>query len=116
MAIKTTNQLGSIVINDSVLAAIAGLAAVECAGIVGMSSLNAAEGIAELLKRESVTRGVKVTANNETVQIDLHVIIEYGVSMRAVAENVIDAVKYSIESLTGLRVDKVNVLIQGVRV
>ena len=116
MSIKTTTSLGSISITDNVLASIAGLAAVECAGIVGMSALNAVEGIYELLKRENVTKGVRVVTNENSVQIDLYVVIEYGVSMVAVAQNVIDAVKYNIESQTGLRVDKVNVLIQGVRV
>ena len=90
MAIKTSNELGSIAIADTVLATIAGLAAMQCAGIVGMASQGAAEGIAELLKIESLTKGVKVISDG--------------------------TVKYSIESMTGLIVDGVNVYIKGVRV
>lgn len=116
MAIKTVNELGSIAISDNVLATIAGLSAMQCAGIVGMASQGAAEGIAELLKIESLTKGIKVYSDGDTLQVDLNVIVEYGVSMVAVADNVIDTVKYNIESMTGLRVDNVNVFIKGVRV
>ncbi len=116
MAIKTTNQLGTITISDTVLATIAGLAACDCAGIVGMSASSTAEGIAELLKRDSLTKGIKVIANEESVKFELHVIIEYGVSMVAAAHNVIEAVKYAVENQTALKVENVDVLIQGIRV
>lgn len=116
MAIKSVNDLGSITISDSVLATIAGIAACDCAGIVGMSASNTAEGLAELLKRESLTKGIKVTCGADSVKFELHVIIEYGVSMVAASHNVIEAVKYAVESQTGLRVESVDVLIQGIRV
>ncbi len=116
MAIKTANQLGTITVSDTVLATIAGIAACDCAGIVGMSASTTAEGIAELLKRESFTKGIKVISSTDSVRFELHVIIEYGVSMVAAAHNVIEAVKYAIESQTGLKVEKVDVLIQGIRV
>lgn len=116
MAFKTTNELGTITVSDQVLATIAGLSAVSCAGVVGMASTSAAEGIAELLKIDNVTKGIKVITEDRDIQIDLHVIIEYGVSMVAVADNIIDTVQYNVESMTGLRVNKVNVFIKGVRV
>ncbi|MBR6765071.1 MAG: Asp23/Gls24 family envelope stress response protein, partial [Clostridia bacterium] len=75
-----------------------------------------AEGIAELLKRENLTKGIKVNTNDDSVKFELFVIIEYGVSMVAAANNVIEAVKYAVESQTGLRVESVNVRIQGIRV
>lgn len=116
MAIKTTNQLGCITISDTVLATIAGIAACDCAGIVGMSASTTAEGIAELLKRESLTKGIKVFSSEDSVKFELHVVIEYGVSMVAAAHNVIEAVKYAVETQTGLLVENVDVLIQGIRV
>ena len=106
MAIKTTNQIGNISISDNVIATIAGLAAMQCA----------AEGLAELLKIESLTKGIKVNSDSNDVTVDINIIVEYGVSMVAVAENVIDAVTYSIQSMTGLNVRNVNVNIKGVRV
>lgn len=116
MPIKTTTQYGTTTISDTVLATIAGIAACDCAGIVGMSVTNTVEGIAELLKRENLTKGIKVNTNDDSVKFELYVIIEYGVSMVAAAHNVIEAVKYAVESQTGLTVDNVDVIIQGIRV
>ena len=107
MSIQTKNDFGVVTIADSVLATIAGMAAMQCAGIVGMASQGAAEGIAELLKIESLTKGVKAITNEDTVVIDINVILEYGVSMVAVADNVIGSVKFAIESMTGLKVESV---------
>ena len=116
MSIQTKHDFGVVTIADSVLATIAGMAAMQCAGIVGMASQGAAEGIAELLKIESLTKGVKAITNEDTVVIDINVILEYGVSMVAVADNVIGSVKFAIESMTGLKVESVNVYIKGIRV
>jgi len=116
MAVKTSNQFGSITISDSVLATIAGIAACDCAGIVGMAASTTAEGLYELLKRESLTKGIKVTSNEESVRFELYVIIEYGVSMVAAAHNVIEAVKYTVEAQTALKVENVDVIIRGIRV
>jgi uncharacterized alkaline shock family protein YloU len=116
MAIKTVNELGNMEISDDVVASIAGIATIGCAGIVGMASVRASDGLAELLKRENLARGVKVSTQGDRINIDLYVIIEYGISMVAVANNVIDAVRYNVESMTGVSVDTVNVCVQGVRV
>ena len=116
MSIKTTTQFGTTTISDTVLATIAGIAACDCAGIVGMATTGAVEGIVELLKRESLTKGIKVNTSGDAVKFELYVIIEYGVSMVAAAHNVIEAVKYSVESQTGLKVENVDVIVQGIRV
>lgn len=116
MAIKTNNQFGLITLSDNVLATIAGLAAMQCAGVVGMATQGAAEGLAELLKIESLTKGIKVTSDDNGATIDINIIVEYGVSMVAVAENVIDSVTYNVQSMTGLRVRNVNINIKGIRV
>ena len=116
MSIKSTNSLGCISISDSVLATISGLAAMQCPGVVGMASQSAAEGLADLLKIESLTKGIKVNSDNNDAIVDINIIVEYGVSMVAVAENVIDAVTYSLHSMTGIHVKNVNVNIKGIRV
>ena len=76
----------------------------------------AAEGLAELLKIDSLTKGIKVNTENKDITVDINIIVEYGVSMAAVAENVIATVSYSIRSMTGLEVAAVNVNIKGIRV
>jgi len=113
---KLSNQYGTTIIDDHVLASIAGLSAMECYGVVGMVTKTAAGGLVELFKREQSSRGVKVHTNENEIQIDLFVIIEFGTRISVVANNIIEKVKYNIETLTGMNVTKVNVNIQGVRV
>jgi len=113
---RKTNSLGDMVIADEVIATLAGVSAIECYGIVGMASKRATDGIVELLGRENLSKGVKVYTQGEDIIIDLFVIVEYGISIAAVAENIIDTVKYKVENFTGMNVNKVNVAVEGVRV
>ncbi len=113
---KLTNQYGITIIDDHVLASIAGLSAMECYGVVGMVTRSSAGGLVELLRREQSSKGVKVQTSDNMISIELHVIVEFGTRISVVANNIIEKVKYSIESLTGMSVNTVNVNIQGVRV
>lgn len=116
MGLKVVNEFGTIDINNEVISTVAGASAVECYGLVGMASASGSNGIANLLKRENLSKGVKVTFDGEKLIIDLHVIIQYGTKISVVAKNIIDKVKYNVENLTGLKVEKVNLNIEGVRV
>ncbi len=116
MSARKTNSLGEMVIADEVIAVLAGVSAIECYGIVGMASKRATDGLVELLGRENLSKGVKIHTQGEDIIIDLYVIVEYGISIAAVAENIIDTVKYNVENFTGLNVKKVNVTVEGVRV
>ena len=116
MPAKIGNELGNFYISVDLLANIAGLAAMECYGLVGMATKKGKDGIVELLKRENLSRGVKVLEDNGKLIIDLYVIVEFGIKISVVAENIIDRVKYTVENLTGLKVIKVNVNVESVRV
>jgi len=116
MSARKINALGEIVISDEVLATLAGVTAVKCYGIVGMASKRASDGIVQLLGIENLSRGVKVQTTEDDIEIDLYIIVEYGVSISTVAKNVIETVKYSVENYTGLTVDRVNVFVESVRV
>lgn len=116
MAAKIQNELGYISIDNNVIATIAGLSAMESYGIVGMASKNTTDGLFELLKWENLTKGIKVNTEDNTVLIDLYVILEYGVKISTVADNIIEKVKFNVENLTGLEVSRVNVFVQGIRV
>lgn len=116
MAVIQQKSLGKIVYSDEFISNLAGLASMDCYGIVGMASQKAMDGIVELLKGENLNKGVKITTENESIRIQLFVIVEYGVSISAVASNVIDTVKYKVESITGLNVEKVDVTVNGIRV
>src|SRR5690554_5434481 len=116
MSARKTNSLGEIVISDEVLATMAGITAIECYGIVGMASKRATDGIVELLGKDNLSRGVKVHTKDDEIVIDLYIIVEYGISIAAVAKNMIETVKYNVESFTGMAVKQVNVKVEGVRV
>lgn len=116
MSVKIMNENGSLIIDDQVIATIAGVSAMECYGIVGMASKNATEGFFELVKKEQLTRGIKINVKENRVILDLHVVVQFGVKVSVVAENIISKVKYNVENFTGLEVEKVNIFIQGVRV
>lgn len=111
-----STELGQIKITDDVIAVIAGIAATECYGLVGMASRNIQDGIAELLGRDNLSRGVEVHLDGDEVTIDLYIIVEYGTRITEVAHNVIEKVRYVVETMTGLKVSRVNIAVQGVRV
>lgn len=116
MSINTTSELGDIIIDDQALATLAGLAAMECYGVVGMASRNTTQGIFELLKREQLTKGIKVTTVDDKINIDLYIVLQYGVKISVVADNIISRIKYSVETFSGVSVENVNIFVQGVRV
>ena len=110
------NRFGSIQIEPEVIALYAGTTAVECFGIVGMAAVSVKDGFARLLKRESLTKGINVAIRENVISIDFHVIVSYGVSILTVADNLIENVKYKVEELTGMPVEKINIFVEGVRV
>ena len=109
-------HLGNILIAPEVIAQYAGSVAVECFGIVGMASVNMKDGLVKLLKRESLTQGISVVIDDNKLTIAFHVIVVYGVSISAVADNLIHNVKYKVEEFTGMEVEKINIYVEGVRV
>ena len=111
-----STQIGNVVIDNEVLAKYAGSVAIECIGVVGMAAISVKDGIVKLLKHESVSSGVSVTIENNKLNIGLHIIVAYGVSIAAVADNLIDNVKYKVDHYTGLEVENVYVYVEAVRV
>ena len=110
---KIKNELGTISVVEDVITTVAGYAAIECIGIVAMASKRATDGLVELLGRENLKRGVRAVLNEDSVSINLYIIVEYGVSIAAVAKNVVETVKYRVENLVGVKVDSVNVTVEG---
>lgn len=115
LPIKFDTDLGTVSIDNNVIATIAGLSAMESYGIVGMASKNAADGLFELLKGDHFSKGINVTSKENTLNIDLHIIVEYGVQISVVSKNIKDRVKYNIEKTTDLKVDKINIFVEGIR-
>jgi len=106
-------SIGTVKIANDVVATIAGLAAADVEGIAGMSG-GVAGGIAEMLGRKNLTKGVKVEVGEQEALIEIYCIVEYGTSITSVASNVQTRVKSAVESMTGLHVQAINVHVQGV--
>lgn len=110
------SDLGKIVIDTDVIATYAGSVAVECFGIVGMAAISMKDGLVKLLKKDSLKHGIHVKINDNKITLDFHVIVAYGVSIQAVSDNLMSNVKYRVESFTGMEIEKINILVEGVRV
>ena len=119
-SLKSTSMnthMGNIIIDNEVIAQYAGSVAVECFGIVGMAAVSMKDGLVKLLKKESLTHGIKVEISKDNkFIIDFHVIVSYGVNISTVSENLVSNVKYKVEEFAGLAVERINVYVEGVRV
>jgi len=107
---------GSIKISDEVISIISGIATSEIEGVYSMGG-GIASGIAEFLGgKKNISKGIKVDLTDDSVSVEIHIIICYGVSIPEVAAKIQEKVKDELESMTGLTVDKVNVHIDGVNI
>lgn len=106
-------ELGQIKIADEVVAIIAGLAASEVEGVAGMSG-GIAGGIADMLGKRNLAKGIKVEVGDRQTAVDIYVVIKYGARIPDVAWRIQENCKHAIESMTGLEVTRVNVHVQGI--
>ena len=114
VAEDTDDKSGNIKISNEVIATVAGIATSEIKGVAGMSG-SVVGGIAEILGgKKNKGRGVKVETVENNVLIDLYIIVEYGAHIPDIAWEVQENVKNSVESMTGMNVEKVNIHIDGV--
>ena len=113
---RVNSEFGEVLINPDVIATYAGSVAVECFGIVGMAAVNMKDGLVKLLRKDSLKHGINVSIEDNTISLDFHVIVAYGVSISTVAQNLIESVQYKLEEFTGMQVEKINIFVEGVRV
>ena len=116
MECKVKNDMGTIYISEDVMLKVVGYAALECYGIVAMSGKRATDGIVEWLGRENLSKGVQIRNVGDMLDVDLYIIVEYGISIAEVCKTLVDTVRYKLESMTGIKVRKVNINVEGVRV
>ena len=116
MEYKISNDLGLITISEDDLLKVAGYAALECYGIVALSSKRAKDGFGEWLGKENLTKGVQVNITEAGIDIDLFIIVEYGISIVEVCNIIKSQVCYKIENMTGAKVRRVNISVEGIRV
>ncbi len=115
MAILIDSEYGQVSIDNNVVASIAGAVAVKCYGVVGMAARNRKDGIVNLLKQDNMAKGIKVTGENGGIVIEMHIMVEYGVNIKAICDSIVHNVEYKIEKNIGLKVNSVQVVVESVR-
>ena len=113
--VRYDNENGSVNVSTSVYTDIAGTAASNCFGVKGMAARSVKDGLYHLLRKESMSKGVKVEFHAEgDISIDLHIIVDSGVNLHAVATSIISEVRYVVTKTTGTQVRAVNVYIDSI--
>ena len=111
---RLETERGTISISPDVFTNITGAAATNCYGVKGMAVRSKTDGLVHLLRRESMAKGVKVTFNEDnTVSIQLHIIVDNGVNLTAVSRSIMGEVRYVVERITGVKVKNVDVCIDS---
>ena len=116
MSTKIETKLGTITIENEVIARLAGQSVMECAGVVGMASKNVKDGIVQLIKKDNLAKGITLTPDDGKVGLSLRIIVEYGTNIPAIAETIQTNIKYRVEEYTGVEISRVNIFVEGVRV
>ena len=109
------NELGKVSINPVVVKTIVANVLRESYGVCGLANVSPKDGIYQLLGWDNSSKGVHVVLKENSIFIDLHIVIQYGIKISTVCENIIENVKYNVENLTGLTVKKVNVNVHGIK-
>ncbi|MEA4992460.1 MULTISPECIES: Asp23/Gls24 family envelope stress response protein [unclassified Oscillibacter] len=112
--IQLNSEQGAVTISSAVFSNITGIAATNCFGVKGMAYRSMTDGLVHLLRREAMSKGVSVTANDDgTVSIELHIIVENGVNLPAVCSSIMNEVRYMVTKNTGVEVKAVDVCVDS---
>ena len=115
--IQHKNDRGSVTVSAAVYTEIAGTAATNCFGVKGMAARSVQDGLFHLLRKESAGKGVLVEFHEDnTITIDLHIMVDHGVNLPAVGESIISEVRYVVTKCTGTDVRAVNVHIDSMMI
>ena len=115
--IRQNTERGAFVIGSNVYTNIAGVAASNCFGVKGMAVRSMTDGLVHLLRKESMSKGVRVQFHeDDTISIDLHIMVDHGVNLAAVGASIISEVRYVVNKCTGTQVRAVNVYIDSMMI
>ena len=115
--IRQNTERGAVVIGSNVYTNIAGVAASNCFGVKGMAIRSMTDGLVHLLRKESMSKGVRVQFHeDDTISIDLHIMVDHGVNLAAVGASIISEVRYVVHKCTGTHVRAVNVYIDSMMI
>lgn len=106
---------GSLRVSNDVIADLAGYAALECYGVVGMAVTDEEQGVARILPIYRLRKGIEVSLEDGNITVDLHVVLEQGVNMASVAQNLVSTVKFILNQIAELSDVEVRVHVEGMR-
>jgi len=111
---KLQTEKGLITISSDVFTNITGAAATNCYGVKGMAIRSKTDGLVHLLRRESMSKGVKVLYNEDgSISLELHIIVDNGVNLMAVSRSIMSEVRYNVSRTTGIEVKSVDVYVDS---
>ncbi|PWI57342.1 Asp23/Gls24 family envelope stress response protein [Sulfoacidibacillus thermotolerans] len=117
MPTVVVNELGKVVIADEVIATAAGIAALDCYGLADMAPRRGMrDSLSGFLGRENPGRGVEITSLPDHLEVDLSIVVSYGTRIPEVAANLREKVRYTLQETFGIKADKINIHVQGVKV
>lgn len=116
MSLTTSNKFGKISISDEAVQAVASHAASECYGVVDLVSRRFSDNFGQLFNKNGRGKGVLVQTVDNFIYIEVFVVLKIGVNVDAVKKSLSDAVSFSVETFTGMRVKRVHVNVVGIRV
>jgi uncharacterized alkaline shock family protein YloU len=107
---------GTLSVSDNVIADLAGYAAMECYGVVGMAAPSIKDGIAKLLPANRLRRGILVNHGEDGVKVSLYIIIEDGMNIATISQNLVDRVRFALETEAGVPVESIDIHVQDILV
>ena len=111
---KLRTDKGEVTISSDVFSNLTGAAATNCYGVKGMAIRSKTDGLVHLLRRESMSKGVRVLYNEDaTISLELHIIVDNGVNLRAVSSSIMNEVRYNVSRATGVEVKSVDVFVDS---
>ena len=112
--VQIQNELGLISITSDVFMNIAGDAATNCFGVKGMAYRSMTDGLVHLLRREAMSKGVRIIPHEEgDISIELHIVVEHGVNIAAVCRSIINQVRYMVSENTGASIRSIDVCVDS---
>ena len=115
--VRHENANGSVNVSTNVYTDIVGTAATNCFGVKGMAARSLTDGVYHLLRKESMSKGVRVEFHeDDTISIDLHIIVDNGVNLNAVGASIVSEVRYVVTKCTGTEVRAVNVYVDSMMI
>lgn len=114
--ISYETRTGTVSISETYLSKLIGHEVTSCFGVVGMMPSNNRQKLFGMISRnQSLDTGIKITGDNDSIEVELHIVVTYGMNINAIAASITEKVQYAVKELTGITVKKVTVKVDGIK-